>query len=132
MIKVLIVDDNTVVRKGLIKLIAREVDIEVVGDAPDGLTALDILNKYQDIDIVLLDYNMPDMDGVGLTARIASTSHPAKVIILTMHRQTTFRDRAFVAGAKGYLLKGEDEEELFAGIRAVYAGQAFISPTLSI
>lgn len=128
MIRILIVDDNAVVRNGLKTLLSDEPDLDAILDAADGRSALALLEADPLIDIVLADFNMPEMDGVELTRKIRAKSYAAKVIILTMHRQVTFRDKALAAGARGYLLKGEHEEILFAGIRSVYSGEVFISP----
>lgn len=127
MIRVLIVDDSQIVRDGLTMLIGGEPDMQVAGQAASGIEALHILQSAGAIDITLVDFNMPGMDGVELTSKIIAANYATKVIILTMHRQKTFCDKAFAAGVKGYLLKGEDEQELFTGIRSVTAGQSFIS-----
>jgi len=131
MISVLIVDDNEIVRDGLRKLISGERDMVVAGQASGGQAALTTLGGSQVIDVALVDFNMPGMDGVELIARIIKMKLRTKVIVLTMHTQTTFRDKALKAGANGYLLKGEDEEELFAGIRAVHAGNTFVSASFA-
>lgn len=132
MIKVLIVDDNADVRKGLNMIIASKPDMTVTSIAENGASALSILEKDRTIDIALIDFNMPGMDGIELTRRITASDHPVRIIILTMHRQIIFRDKALEAGARGYLLKGEELEELFKGIRAVYEGNLFVSSGFDI
>lgn len=127
MIRVLIVDDSVVVRKGLTTLIGGERDMEVYGEAANGPMALASLKDHPTVDIVLTDFNMPGMDGVELTEKIKRSHSNAKVIVLTMHRQSAFRDKAIAAGAMGYLLKGEDEQELFEAIRVVHSGGTFVS-----
>jgi DNA-binding NarL/FixJ family response regulator len=127
MIRILIVEDNAIVRKGLTMLIGGEPDMEVAAQSINGPEALIHLNTLPVIDIVLADFNMPGMNGVELICRIKAMKYDTKVIILTMHRQTSFRDKAMAAGACGYLLKGEDEQELFEGIRAVHTGGIFVS-----
>lgn len=128
MIRILIVEDNAVVRRALTMLIAGEPDMEVAAQSVDGAGALVHLDKLPIVDIVLADFNMPGMDGVELTYRIKAMNYVAKVIILTMHSQASFRDKAMAAGARGYLLKGENEQELFDGIREVHKGGIFVSP----
>ena len=132
MIRILIVDDNAVVRNGLAMLIASQPYLEATLTAEDGATALNLLLDDNTIDIVLTDFNMPEMDGVELTSRILKMNHRARPIILTMHKQTTFRDKALEAGARGYLLKGEDDQELFDGIRSVHAGNIFVSAGFAV
>jgi DNA-binding NarL/FixJ family response regulator len=127
MIRILIVEDNAIVRKGLAMLIDGEPGMEVAAQSIDGAAALNHLDTTPIIDIVLADFNMPGMDGVELIGKIKALKYNIKVIILTMHRQTSFRDKAMAAGACGYLLKGEDEQELFEGIRTVHTGGIFVS-----
>jgi DNA-binding NarL/FixJ family response regulator len=129
-IKVLLVDDQTLIRQGIRLLLEIEPDIQVVGQAADGRTAIEqveVLNP----DVVLMDVRMPEMDGVAAT-RILNSSHPeVKVIILT-----TFEDDETVfdglkAGARGYLLKDISSEEMAQAVRKVAAGEALIQSRIT-
>jgi DNA-binding NarL/FixJ family response regulator len=101
--------------------------MEVVGQAFNGTAALGHLNNLPLVDIVLADFKIPGMDCVELTCKIKAMNYGSKAIILTLHRETTFGDKAIAAGACGYLFKGEGEQELFEGIRAVHIGKIFVS-----
>jgi DNA-binding NarL/FixJ family response regulator len=128
MIKLLLVEDNDIVRHGIASLLKAEEDMEVIAEANDGLQALELLRSGVHPDIVLTDLNMPEMDGIELTRQIHSSELSAiKVIILTMHSKQIIVDKALQAGAKGYLLKNGDFEELYDAIRGVYQNQLYIS-----
>ncbi len=129
-IRVLLVDDQRLMRDGLRVLLELEPDLEVVGEAEDGETALEAYAALQP-DVVLMDIRMPGMDGVEATRRIRERWPEARVIILT-----TFDDDAYVfeglrAGALGYLLKDVSGGELAGAIRVVAAGGALIQPTVA-
>ena len=126
MIRVLLVEDNAIVRQALGDIIASEEGFEVIGLAENGLIALDMLNEGLQADVILADLNMPGMDGIKLTEALAAQSDGFKVIILTMHSKATYLDRAILAGARGYLLKSGDVDELFTAIKEVSAGKIFI------
>jgi len=120
MIRVLIVDDSAVVRRGIQTLLRDEADLQAAGEAANGEDALVLLKGGLPIDVILADYDMPVMDGPELTRQTAIQFPQIPVIILTMHLESTYRDQALAAGAKGYLLKGDDEDELLRCIREVY------------
>ncbi|MCU0493102.1 MAG: response regulator transcription factor [Chloroflexaceae bacterium] len=129
-IRVLIVDDQALIRLGIQSLLNRKPDIEVVGQASDGAEALRQVAAL-DPDVVLMDVQMPGMDGVEATRRLSAAGPRPAVIILT-----TFRDDATVfpgleAGARGYLLKGEDHKALADAVRTVAAGNALIHPEVT-
>jgi DNA-binding NarL/FixJ family response regulator len=129
-IKVLIVDDQRLMREGLRTLLELEPDLEIAGEAEDGQAALDIYASLQP-DVVLMDIRMPRMDGVEATTRLRQGWPGARVIILT-----TFDDDAFVfdglrAGALGYLLKDVSGAELAEAIRQVAFGGALIEPSIA-
>ncbi|HEY0054621.1 MAG TPA: response regulator transcription factor [Pedobacter sp.] len=129
MIKLILVEDNEIVRKGLIGLLEAEEDMEIIGEVAGGLQALELLRGGVQPDIVLTDLNMPEMDGIELTRRISSSSELSfvKVIILTMHAKQIFVDKALEVGAKGYLLKNGEFEELYDAIRQVCQNRTYIS-----
>jgi DNA-binding NarL/FixJ family response regulator len=129
-IRVMLVDDQRLMRDGLRTLLELEPDLEVVGEAGDGQTALDAYAEIQP-DVVLMDIRMPVMDGVEATWRICARWPQARVIILT-----TFDDDAYVfdglrAGALGYLLKAASGRELAEAIRTVAGGGALIEPSVA-
>ena len=130
MIKILVAEDNKVVRKGIIGLLNAEPDMQVVADVENGLEAIELLNDGIIPDVVLADLNMPIMDGIALSDQIAVSFNAVKVIILTMHWRVEFVERALKAGAKGYLLKDGDFEQLMEGIRKVSAGGNFVSKNI--
>jgi DNA-binding NarL/FixJ family response regulator len=129
-IKLLIVDDQRLMREGLHTLLEMEPDLEIAGEAEDGLIALE---QYATLlpDVVLMDIRMPNLDGVQATQRLRQRWPEARVIILT-----TFDDDAYVfdglrAGAQGYLLKDVSSEELAEAIRKVAGGGALIEPSVA-
>ncbi len=130
MIRVLLVDDQRLMREGLRILLELEPDIRVVAEAENGLQALEAYEQHRP-DVVLMDIRMPEMDGVQATRRLLSEHPEARVLILT-----TFDDDAYVleglrAGALGYLLKDASREELAAAIRTVAAGGALFAPQVA-
>lgn len=126
-IKLIVVEDNDLVRKGIIGLLNEQDDLQVVGEANNGSEAIKLLDQGLESDIVLTDFNMPGMDGAMLAEKVLEVFPKLKIIILTMHQRAEFVDRARSAGASGYMLKDGNFDELFAGIRSVYTGDKFIT-----
>lgn len=126
-IKLLLVEDNRIVRDGLKDLLKRRADMEVTGDVGGGREAMAVLETGLRPDVILTDLNMKEMDGIELTRQIVSLRLPVSIIILTMHAKRAFVDKAFAAGAKGYLLKDGDFEEMYHAIRLVHAGSSYVS-----
>ena len=127
MIRVLVADDHPVVREGLARLLEQADDVEVVGTAEDGERACDIAREC-DVDVVLMDLEMPGVNGIEATARIRSERPGTQVVVLT-----SFSDRerildAVDAGALGYLLKDAEPDELLRGIRAAAQGESPLAP----
>ncbi|PDW03265.1 response regulator [Candidatus Viridilinea mediisalina] len=130
MIRVVLVDDQTLVRQGIQTLIELEDDICVVGTASDGREALAVV-ATQRPDVVLMDIRMPHMDGVAATRALLAEQPSLGVIILT-----TFDDDEYVfaglrAGARGYMLKDTNADEIVAAVRTVAAGEALIQPSIT-
>ncbi|MCP8615326.1 response regulator transcription factor [Salirhabdus salicampi] len=123
--KVLIVDDHQVVRKGLIYFFQTQRDIEVVGEAASGAEALQLL-RQESVDVVLLDVQMPEMDGIEATKQIRNQYPTVKVLILTSFSDYHSVIPAIKAGASGYQLKEADPEMLVEAIRKVYNGKKMI------
>jgi DNA-binding NarL/FixJ family response regulator len=129
-IKILIADDHPVVREGLNAMLSRETDFKVVGEARDGLEAV---NKVKDLtpDVVLMDLRMPEMDGVEAMRQIRATNPDVKFIILTTYSDDDYIFSGIEAGARAYLLKDAPREDLFKAIRAVYRGESLIQPVVA-
>jgi two-component system NarL family response regulator len=129
-IRVLIVDDHSVVRRGIAAIIDMEDDAVVVGQAGDGAEAIELWRTLQP-DVVLMDLRMPGMDGVEAIRRIRSEDDQAGIIVLTTFDHDEDIYAGLRAGAKAYLLKDVEPEELFRCIRAVRAGDAYLQPKVA-
>ena len=129
-IRVLIVEDHNVVRQGLAALLNVVDGLTVVGEAADGLDAIDAFHKHQP-DVMLIDLRMPRMGGVEVIQRIRSETPQARFIVLTTYDGDEDIYRALKAGARAYLLKGMTREDLVTTIRAVHAGKSHIPPAIA-
>jgi DNA-binding NarL/FixJ family response regulator len=129
-IRVMIVDDHTVVRDGIAALLDRQDDIEVIGRAADGQEAVDRAPSIQP-DLVLMDLRMPRMDGVEAMRRLRETMPELQFIVLTTFDTDEYIFEAIEAGARGFLLKDASREELFRAIRAVHAGESVVEPSVT-
>ena len=129
-IRVLIADDHRLFRQGLRQICETVGGFEVVGEAENGQVAVDLARQLKP-DVILMDINMPVLDGVQATSFIAENTPAVRVIILTMYRQDRYVFEAIKAGARGYLLKDIDEEELVKAVRVVQQGEALIDPGLA-
>ncbi|MBI1744216.1 response regulator transcription factor [Candidatus Acetothermia bacterium] len=131
MTKILIADDHNLVRQALSQMLQTELDMTVVGEAANAEEAV-ARSKLLEPDVVLMDIHMPrGTEGIEATKRITEHSPSIKVIMLTMERQDEYLFESIKAGAKGYLLKNADSEELLQAIRAVAAGEATLPPTIA-
>lgn len=126
MIRVAIVDDHTLVRAGLCRILEAEPDIEVVGQAGDGRAALSLCEQ-QSPDVLLLDFSLPDLDGLEVVDRISKDRGSPRVLVLTMHSNEEYAIRLIRAGASGYLVKGASADELLRALRTVAAGGRHVS-----
>jgi DNA-binding NarL/FixJ family response regulator len=129
-LKILIVDDHTLFRDGLHLILAQRQDLSIVGDAADGLTAIEKARALSP-DIVLLDIAMPKLNGIDTMKQIKSVCPKTKVIILTMHAKDQYIHEALNSGANGYVLKDSASSDLIAAITAVARGEAYLSPAVS-
>lgn len=127
MIKVLLVDDQSLIRQGLKALLELEPDLEVVGDAENGEIAIHLIEELSP-DVVLMDIRMPIMDGVAATWEIQKRFPGIKVLVLTTFDDDEYVKAALQNGAMGYLLKDTPSEELAVAIRAVYKGYTQLGP----
>lgn len=132
MIRVMLVDDQRLVRAGFASILGDEEDIELVGEAGDGAEALELARRHRP-DVVLMDIRMPAMDGLEATERIGRDAKldGVKVVILTTFDEDDYVYRALRAGASGFLVKDTDPDELIHAIRVVAAGDALISPKVT-
>jgi DNA-binding NarL/FixJ family response regulator len=129
-IRVMLVDDHPAFRKGLAALIGTENDLEVVAETGDGNEAIQLFRRHKP-DITLMDLRLPGMGGVEATIAIRKEFPDARVIVLTTFDMDEDIYRAMDSGAKSYLLKDTNEDELAATIRAVYAGEEKLAPKLA-
>ncbi|WP_375506177.1 response regulator [uncultured Nostoc sp.] len=127
MIKVLLVDDQGLIRQGLRALLELEPDLEIVGEAENGEQAINLVAEFQP-DVVLLDIRMPIMDGVAATREIQKRFAKTKILVLTTFDDDEYVSAALQNGAMGYLLKDTPSEELAVAIRAVYKGYTQLGP----
>jgi two-component system, NarL family, response regulator len=124
-IHVLIADDHVMVAQGLTALLESQSDIKVIGRASHGRAAIELFRQHQP-NIVLMDLRMPEMDGVEATTAICTEFKQARIIVLTTYDGDEDIYRGLRAGAKGYVLKDAEAQELLSAIRAVYTGQTYI------
>ena len=127
---ILIADDHSVVREGLVSLVKRKSDMTVVAEASNGREAVDLWKEHHP-DVTLLDLRMPELDGVGAIKQIRELDDGAHIIVLTTFDGDEDIYRAIKAGAKGYLLKDTAREALMESIRRVHAGETCIPPALA-
>lgn len=130
MIRILLVDDQTLVRQGIQTLLDLEADLTVVGTAVNGQQAIELVERLQP-DVVLMDIRMPVMDGVAATREICRRWPHIGVIILTTFDDDEYVIEGLKAGARGYMLKDADSSEIVAAIRIVARGEALIQPSIT-
>jgi len=129
-IRVLVADDQSMVRAGFRMLLAGEEDIEVVAEASNGLEAVDKAARFHP-SVVLMDIRMPELNGLQATQRILAADNAARILILTTFDLDEYVFEALKAGASGFVLKDDSPEELIAAIRTVADGEALLSPTIT-
>lgn len=129
-IRVLVIEDHPVVRQGFVALLSSAPDIEVVGSAPDGVEGMELFRSLRP-DVTLMDLQMPRMGGVEAIQRMRNEWAEARIIVLTTFDGDEDIYRAMQAGAKAYLLKGMEVEELLAAIRTVHAGRASVPSSIA-
>jgi DNA-binding NarL/FixJ family response regulator len=129
-IRVLLVDDHTMMREGLAALLAGDPDIEVVGQASDGRTALDLVRTLSP-DVVVMDVGMAEMNGIETTRCIRAEDDHVKVIALSTHTDKRYVHHMLAAGACGYVVKIAAYDELLRAVRAASLGQTYLSPEIA-
>lgn len=129
-VRILIVDDHPVVREGIGSMLKKEPDFKVVGEASNGLEAVEKASELSP-DVVLMDLRMPEMDGVEAISRIKAEKPDVKFIILTTYSDDEYIFKGIAAGARAYLLKDAPRDELFKAIRMVSRGESLIQPVVA-
>ena len=129
-VRVLLVDDDDLMRAGLTAVLSSDETIDVVGEAPDGRAAVERAIELRP-DVVLMDVRMPGLDGIAATRELLSVSPDVRVVVLTTFEQDDYIFGALSAGASGFLLKRTRPEELIAAIHTVAAGDSLLSPSVT-
>jgi DNA-binding NarL/FixJ family response regulator len=129
-IRILIAEDQRIVREGLVALLEDEDEIALIGEATNGQEAIDLYARLQP-DVVLMDLQMPVLDGSEATRRIREQFPDARILVLTTYATDEFIFKALRAGAQGYLLKDASADELLHAIRAIHQGQTLLAPTVA-
>lgn len=128
--RIALADDHQIVRQGLRKLLEAEADFSVVGEAADGLTTVDLVERMRP-DVIVLDVMMPDLNGLEVTRQIKQRSPETRVLILSMHTDESYVMEALRNGASGYVLKDSSASDLVEAVREVTAGRRYLSARLS-
>jgi len=128
--QIVLADDHILLRQGIKSIIQASPNMEVVGEAGDGLELLALLKEVTP-DLVILDISMPKLRGIEAIHEIKTICPSAKILILSMHKEKEYLYHAFSAGAAGYLLKEDTDTELFTAIKAVQSNEIYLSPFLS-
>jgi len=129
-IRILLADDHAVVRQGFRMILAAEHDFEIVGEAANGREAVE-LAEHLHPDVVVMDVAMPELNGIEATRRLAESAPRARVLALSMHKDSAYVREILRAGARGYLLKDAFDSDLLMAVRAVAAGDGYLSPSVS-
>ncbi len=129
-IRVIIADDHALVRKGFALILAREKDMEVVGEASNGREAVELAQQLQP-EVVVIDVSMPELNGIEGTRRISELCPRTRVLALSMHRDAVYVREILRAGSRGYLVKDADDDAFLMAVRAVARGEAYISPAVA-
>ena len=129
-VNILIADDHSMIREGLKQILELEGDIKVVAEAADGYECLNAINKVNP-HVVLLDINMPNLDGLQVLSIMKQQNMMNKVILLTIHKEIDYLIRALDLGCDGYVLKDSDSATLKKAIFTVYSGDTFVEPSLT-
>ncbi|MBE0534474.1 MAG: response regulator transcription factor [Phycisphaerae bacterium] len=129
-LKILLVDDHEIMRQGLYLLLEKQPDLEVVGQAQNGRMAVELAREHKP-DVIIMDVNMPGLDGVDATRQITQNDGDVKVVALSMHSKKGFIVEMLKAGASGYVLKENAFSELIAAINSVVGGEVYLSSKIT-
>ena len=130
MTRVVVVDDQDVVRQGLCRILDGETDLEVVGEAADGQAALEAAEQLQP-DVIVMDLMMPGMDGIAATAQLKERNASTEIVAITSFIEEDRVAAAIEAGASGFLLKDAEADDLAAAIRSAHAGEVYLDPAVA-
>ncbi|MEN8199631.1 MAG: response regulator transcription factor [Thermodesulfobacteriota bacterium] len=128
--RILLADDHTLIRRGIKNLISNNPELEVIGEVGDGEELLSFLKEKQP-DLLVLDISMPKLTGIEVLGRVKKLYPDMKILMLTMHRNKQYFYHAMSAGADGYLMKEDSDDELLMAIRRIRSGKSYLSPFLS-
>ena len=128
--RILLADDHAVVRQGFKMILDAQADMETVGEAANGREAVELAEQLRP-DVVVMDVSMPELNGIEATRRLASSAPRARVVALSMHKDSVYVREILRAGARGYLLKDSGAADLVAAIHAVASGESYLSPAVS-
>ena len=129
-IRVLLVEDHTVVRQGLRHILEIDPEIEIVGEVGDGRAAVEAAHRLAPT-VAVVDISLPHLNGIEVTRQLAKASPDTKVLILSMHTDGGYVRQSLKAGAKGYLLKDADDQDLIRAVTALSGGESYFSPAVS-
>jgi DNA-binding NarL/FixJ family response regulator len=125
--RIVIVDDHTIVRHGIAELLSREPDLKVVSEAGDAEEALRVIGENEGLDLAIVDISMPGMSGIDLIKRLVEVRPSLPILVMSMHDESLYSDRAYRAGAKGYVMKQEASDKLLSAVRKVLKGGVYVS-----
>lgn len=129
MIRVLVVDDHTLVRAGLCRILESQDDVQVVAETGSGREAIALCEKLRP-DVIVLDFGLPDMDGLEVTTRISEMKTGARILVLTMHGSEDYAVRLIRAGAAGFVVKGASPDDLLEALKKVAGKGTYVSPSI--
>jgi DNA-binding NarL/FixJ family response regulator len=129
-IRILLADDHAVVRHGFKMILSAQPDMEIVGEAGNGREAVDLAADLRP-DVVVMDVAMPELNGIEATRRLTAANPHARVLALSMHKDSVYVREILRAGARGYLLKDSGPADLVAAVRAIASGEGYLSPAVS-
>jgi two-component system, NarL family, response regulator NreC len=129
-IRILLADDHAVVRQGFRMILGAHSDLEIVGEAGNGREAVELSAALKP-DVVVMDVTMPELNGIEATRRLTADNPHIRVVALSMHKDSVYVREILRAGARGYLLKESVADDLVAAVRAVAAGEGYLSPAIS-
>ena len=129
-IRILLADDHVMVRQGFKMILAAQADMEIVGEADNGRQAVELAEQLRP-DVVVMDVAMPDLNGIEATRRLADSAPRTRVLALSMYKDSVYVREILRAGARGYLLKDAFDRDLLSAVRAVAAGEGYLSPAVS-
>jgi DNA-binding NarL/FixJ family response regulator len=128
--RILLADDHAVVRQGFKMILAAQPDMEIVGEAGNGREAVELAQKLKP-DVVVMDVAMPELNGIEATRRVNEALPHARVLALSMHKDSVYVREVLRAGARGYLLKDSGADDLVSAVRSVARGEGYLSPAVS-